>query len=373
MSTIVKLINVIGNIKDPRINRTKLHNLTDILMISICAAMCGMTGWDEIKAFGDSRKEWFRKFIPLPHGIPSRDTFRRVFERVNPKQLENALLEWTNTLNECLEGKIVAIDGKTLRSSFDKSKGIAPLHTISAWCVENKLVLGQCVVGSKENEITKIPELLKFLELKNTIVTIDAIGCQKNIAKIIIEDKKADYVLALKKNQPDLYNEVAALFRKAETHNIPTDYCEFLDKGHGRIETRRCSCIEAKPWLAHDTDSWAKLTTVAKIVSIREIKGEISECTRYFISSLPANAQEIGRAVRAHWGIENTMHWSLDVVFKEDSIRIRKDNSPANLAVIRRIAFSLAKARTPKKMTTKKAQLKSILDWDFANQHFLKD
>lgn len=374
MKEFFPLITIINTIEDPRINRTKLHNLTDILMIAICAAMCGMTGWEEIQAFGEGKEDWFRKFVPLPNGIPSHDTFRRVFERIDPKQLEKALIDWTKTLEICLEGKVVAIDGKTLRASFDKSKGIKPLHTISAWVAEDKLVLGQCVVDGKENEITKIPELLELLDLKKAIVTIDAIGCQKNITKIIIEEKKADYVLALKKNHPDLHSEVEALFRMAETHKqIETDTWEYTEKGHGRIETRICTSIEAGPWLNHVTSGWTKLQTVAKVVSIRDCKGKISEQTRYFISSLPSEARNIGKAVRDHWSIENTLHWSLDVVMKEDSIHIAKDNSPRNLAVIRRIAFSLAKARTPQKMTTKRAQLKAILNWDFANLHFLKN
>lgn len=374
MYNYTSLITIISRVTDPRIDRTKLHSLTDILMIAICAAMCGMTGWEEIQAFGEAKEEWFRKFIPLANGIPSHDTFRRVFERIDPKQLENVLLDWTKTLNICLEGKIVAIDGKTLRASFDKSKGIKALHTISAWVAEDKLVLGQCNVDSKENEITKVPDLLNILEIKKAIVTIDAIGCQKNITRIITEEKKADYVIALKKNQPDLYNEVAALFKVADKDNqIETDVWESLDKGHGRLESRTCTCIEATPWLEHVLQDWHNLQTVVRVVSVCERKGERSEQTRYFISSLPANAKTIGKAVRDHWSIENTLHWSLDVVMKEDSIHISKDNSPRNLAVIRRIAFSLAKARTPQKMTTKRAQLKAILSQQFANEHFLKD
>ena len=373
MRNVTSLISIIEKVEDPRIDRTKLHKLTDILMISICAAMCGMAGWEEIQEFGEAREKWFKKFITLQNGIPSHDTFRRVFERINPKQLQQVLIDWAETLNQCLEGKVIAIDGKTLRSSFNKSKGISALHTISAWAAEDKLVLGQCVVEDKENEIVKIPELLKFLEIKKAIVTIDAMGCQKNIAKIIVEEKKADYVLALKKNHPDLHDEVAALFHIAESQSLSTDTWEYTEKGHGRIETRRCACIEAEPWLGHVTEGWTKLRTVARIISTREIKGQSTESIRYFISSLPPDAQALARAVRAHWSIENTLHWSLDVVLKEDSIHISKDYSPANLALIRRIAFSLAKARTPEKMTTKRAQLKATLNWKFANQHFLKD
>ena len=368
------LISILKKIDDPRIERTRLHNLIDILMIAICASMCGMTGWEEFESFGEEKKEWFNSFLELPNGIPSHDTFRRVFQRLNPKQLQNALTEWTQQLQISLEGKVIAIDGKTLRASFDNTKGLAPLHTVSAFVAENNFVIGQTFVEDKKNEITAIPELLKILEIKGAIVTIDAIGCQKAIANKICNENKADYVLALKRNQPSLHDEAKALFRLAEKHpQISTDFFRSIDKGHGRIEVRECTCIEAEPWLEHITDGWTNLKTVAKIVSKVERKGKHSEETRYFLSSLPCKAQEIARAVREHWRIENTLHWSLDVVFGEDKIHIRKDNSPKNLSIIRRIAFSLAKERTPKGMTTKRAQLKSILSSRFANEHFFKD
>lgn len=374
MHDIISVISVLKNIEDPRIDRTKLHSLTDILMISICAAMCGMTGWEEIQAFGEEKEDWFRGFLELENGVPSHDTFRRVFERIDPKQLRAALVAWTENLQHHLEGKIVAIDGKTLRGSFDKTNKLAPLHLLSAWAVESNFVLGQCAVKDKENEISKIPELLRMLELKGAIVTIDAMGCQKEISRVIIEEKKANYVFALKKNHPDLHSEVSALFRVAENDaSIEKDYWEAIEKGHGRIETRQCTSISAGPWLEHVTSGWTQLQTVSRIVSTRTINGEQSEYTRYFISSLPPDAREIARAVRGHWRIENTLHWSLDVVFKEDALHIRKDNSPENLAVIRKIAVSLAKERTPKGMTTKRAMLRAMLNWDFANRHFLKN
>lgn len=374
MQNIISVISVMNNVEDPRIERTKLHNLTDILVISVCSAMCGMTGWEEIQAFGEEKEEWFKKFLELKNGIPSHDTFRRVFERIEPKQLRVALTSWTESLQQNLAGKIVAIDGKTLRGSCDKTKDLAPLHLVSAWAAESNFVLGQCAVKGKENEITKIPDLLRMLELKGAIVTIDAIGCQKEIAKVIVNEKKANYVFALKKNHPDLHSEVCALFRMAEKHpQIKRDCWESTEKSHGRIESRQCTCIPAGPWLEHVCEGWTGLNTVAKIISTRQIGEQTSSEARYFISSLPAEAKEIARAVRLHWSIENTLHWSLDVVFKEDSLQIRKDNSPENLAVIRKMALSLAKQRTPKGMTTKRAMLRAMLNWDFANRHFLKD
>ena len=368
------LISILRKIDDPRIERTRLHNLIDILVIAICSSMCGMTGWEEFESFGEEKLDWFKSFLELPNGIPSHDTFRRVFQRLNPIQLQNALIEWTHQLKISLEGKVVAIDGKTLRGSFDNTKNLNPLHTVSAFVTENNLVLGQTFVENKQNEITAIPELLKMLEIKGAIVTIDAMGCQKEIAKKICKENKAEYVLALKKNQPSLHDEVAALFRLAEKHSqITTDFFCSTDKGHGRIEERACTCIAAGPWLEHVADGWTRLNTVAKIVSKVQKKGNTSEETRYFLSSLPCNAQEIARAVREHWKIENTLHWSLDVVFSEDKIHIRKDNSPKNLAIIRRIAFSLAKERTPNGLTTKRAQLRSILSPEFAKAHFFRD
>ena len=313
------LITILQKIDDPRIARTRLHNLIDILAISICSSMCGMTGWEEFEAFGKEKKKWFKTFLELPNGIPTHDTFRRVFQRLEPKQLQNALTEWSIQLHQSLEGKVVAIDGKTLRASFDNTKGLAPLHTISAFVAESNFVLGQTFVNDKENEIVAIPELLNALEIKGAIVTIDAMGCQKKIAQQICKEKKADYVLALKKNHPDLHDEVAALFRLAEKHpEIPSDCFRSHDKGHGRIETRDCTCIETGPWLGHVAGDWAGLKTVAKILAQVERKGKLSEETRYFLSSLPCNAKEIARAVREHWKIENTLHWSLDVVFKQE-------------------------------------------------------
>jgi len=368
------LISILRKIDDPRIERTRLHNLIDILVIAICSSMCGMTGWEEFEAFGEEKVDWFKSFLELQNGIPSHDTFRRVFQRLNPIQLQNALIEWTQQLKISLDGKIVAIDGKTLRGSFDNTKNLNPLHTVSAFAAENNLVLGQTFVENKKNEITAIPELLKMIEIKGAIVTIDAIGCQKEITKKICKENKADYVLALKRNQPNLHDEVAALFRLAEKHQqIETDFFRSTDKGHGRIEERECTCIEAGPWLEHVANGWSHLNTVAKIVSKVQKKGKNSEETRYFLSSLPCNAQKIAHAVREHWKIENTLHWSLDVVFSEDKIHIHKDNSPKNLAIIRRIAFSLAKERTSKGLTTKRAQLKSILSPEFAKAHFFRN
>ena len=373
MDNLRSLICIVEDIDDPRIDRTKLHRLSDILFIVICAMICGFTGWEQFELFALSRLRWLKRYIPLENGVPSHDTMRRVFERLDPNQLKKALTEWVKVLDICLEGKVVAIDGKTLRSSLSKAKSLAPLHTLSAWAVENRVVLGECDVDGKNNEITKIPELLQLLEIKGAIVTIDAMGCQKHIAEQIVNKNKADYVLALKKNQRQLYEEVELLFKCAEYNkDIHTAYYQTKEKNHGRIEERLCLCAEVGTWLGALGKEWTKLQTVAKIVSTREVGSEKRTEIRYYISSLPLDAQKIAQTIRNHWGIENTLHWGLDVVFHEDRCHIWKDNSPKNLATIRRIAFSLAKQRTPEGMSTRKAQLLTAMTFDEEFQFLLK-
>jgi predicted transposase YbfD/YdcC len=371
LDKIISLADSFIVIHDPRIDRTKKHKLVDILIITLCATVCGVEGWEEIEIFAEEREDWFRGFLELPNGIPSHDTMYRVFSRLNPEELNAALIRWTEGLNQSVEGKVVAIDGKTLRGSFDNATGKGALHMVSAWVEENSLVLGQIAVEGKENEITQIPKLLRMLQLKGAIVTIDAIGCQKEISRTIREQCQADYVLALKKNQLNLYNEVADFFRLAEHSDyFSKDSFESLEKGHGRIEQRTCVCLDVQGELKHISPDWTDLKTVAKIHAIREINGKKQEQTRYFISSLACDASTIGRAVRTHWSIENSLHWRLDMTFKEDASRIRKDFAPANMAIMRRIAFSLAKARTPKKMTVKRARFRANINWNFALEHF---
>ncbi|MDR2891804.1 MAG: ISAs1 family transposase [Deltaproteobacteria bacterium] len=371
MDTLISLGNAFISIHDPRIDRTKKHKLVDIIMITLCATICGMEGWEDIEIFAEEREEWFRKFLELPNGIPSHDTMYRVFSRINPKELNKILIEWTQGLNKSVDGKVVAIDGKTLRGSFDTASGQSALHMISAWVEENGLVLGQVCAGGKGHEITKIPELLRLLELKNSIVTIDAIGCQKEIVRIIREEKTADYVIALKKNQLNLHDEVVACFNLAgKSDFFSSDKFESIEKGHGRIESRACVCLDVAAHLDHVGKEFSGLKTVAKIYSTRECNGKTEEQTRYFISSLPCKAEQIAKAVRTHWSVENSLHWRLDMTFKEDASRIRKDNAPENLAMIRRTALGLVKNRLPQKMTVKRAQLRMKLNWDFALAHF---
>ena len=371
MDTLISFANSLLSIHDPRIYRAKKHNLVDIIMITLCATICGMEGWEEIEVFAEEREDWFKGFLELPNGIPSHDTLYRVFSRINPKELNRVLVQWTGGLNKSVEGKVVAIDGKTLRRSFDSATGKNALHVVSAWVEDNNLVLGQVAAEGRGHELAQISELIRLLELKNAIVTIDAIGCQKEITRIIREESKADYVIAVKKNQPSLHNEILYFFKVAEkSDDFISDCFESVEKGHGRIEQRRCTCLSVTDNLEHVTTGFNNLRTIAKIHSTREINGKREEQTRYFISSLPCDARQIAHAIRTHWSIENSLHWRLDVVFKEDESRIRKDHAPENLAVIRRIALGLVKDRLPPKMTVKRARLRMALNWDFALKHF---
>jgi predicted transposase YbfD/YdcC len=334
--------------------------------------MCGVDHWEDIEWFAEAREDWFKKFLDLKNGIPSHDTIYRVFARINPKELGAVLVKWTNSLNKSVEGKVVAIDGKTLRGSFDTAAGTKALHVISAWVEENNLVLGQVATGTKGNEITAIPELLRMLDLKHSIVTIDAIGCQKEIIRIIREEKNADYVIALKKNQCNLYDEVASFFKLAEkTDFFTSDSFESLEKGHGRIEQRHCRCLDVHTHLEHVAAGFTDLRTVAQIRATRDIRGKTEEQARYFISSLPCNATQIAHAIRTHWGVENSLHWRLDVVFNEDKSRIRKDHATENMALIRRMAVNLIKPRLPAKTSVKQARRRMGICWDYALKHFL--
>jgi len=372
MDKLISLKNAFITIQDPRIDRAKKHKLIDIIMITLCATICGMDGWEEIEIFAEEREDWFRNFLELPNGIPSHDTIYRVFSRINPKEFTKALLAWTSGLNQSVDGKIVAIDGKTLRRSFDSANAKDALHVVSAWVEDNNLVLGQVAAEGKGHELAQISELLSFLDLKNAIVTIDAIGCQKEITRIIRKENKADYVLTLKKNQPLLYDETQALFNNlSQVEDIVSDSYESVEKGHGRIEQRQCTCIDVSKLFTHNSKEFSDLKTVAKIHSIRHVNDKTEEQARYFISSLPCDAKQIARAVRTHWSIENSLHWRLDMTFREDDSRIRTDHAPENLALIRRIALGLIKDRLPPKMTVKRARLRMALNWNFAREHFV--
>lgn len=335
------------NLEDPRIDRTKKHEFMSILTIALCGVICGANTWVDIENFGNSKREWLEKHLELPNGIPSHDTFGRVFERLDAEQFQTCFVEWMKVINEHTRGQVLPIDGKQLRRSHDKTNGKKAIYMVSAWAAENRLVLAQSKVDEKSNEITAIPELLNVLELSGCIVTMDAMGCQTAFAKTIVE-KGGAYVFSLKGNQGTVHEDVAILFEDAkavEYQNVIHDYHKTVDKGHGRIEIRQCWTISDPEYLNYirNRSKWSQLNTIVMITSERRCGEVVTIETRYFISSLPNDAKQILWAVRSHWGIENGLHWVLDVAFREDDSRVRKGNAPENLAVLRHMALNLLK------------------------------
>lgn len=336
-----------SKVKDPRIDRTKRHRLLDIIIIAICGVICGADSWVDIELFGKTKIDWLKTFLRLPNGIPSHDTFGRVFAALNPEEFESSFMEWVQAINQLTQGQVIAIDGKQLRGSHDIGIGKNAIYMVSAWATENQLVLGQRKVDDKSNEITAIPKLLKLLEVKGCIVMVDAIGTQTKIAKTIIE-QGGDYVLAVKENQGHLYEDIHELFADNQQFNyegIPHSYAKTVNKEHGRIEIRQCWTISDPEYLANirDLKRWEGIQTLVMILSERRIGDESEVQDRYFISSLKSNAEKILRAKRSYWGIENRLHWVLDIAFNEDRSRVRKDNAPQNFAVLRHMALNLLK------------------------------
>lgn len=359
----LSLFDSLSQVPDPRLDRTKLHQLVDILMIAVCATICAAETWEEIAEFGRAKESWFKKFLDLPNGIPSHDTFRRVFLHINPKKFQEAFLRWVREAAQLMDAELVSIDGKQVRGARSPD-GKEGLRLVSAWASENRLVLGQIKAGADSNEITAIPALLELLELKGCIVTIDAMGCQTEIAAQIAA-KEADYVLALKGNHGLLHEEVVEYFAWAEASGfteIEYDYCATLEKDHGRIEGRRCWVTEDTDWFTEKAE-WVGLRSFIMVEAEREVLGQPATIERrYFISSLPANARQALCAVRGHWGIENSLHWVLDVAFHEDGCRTRTGHAPENLATLRHIAVNLLKQERSCKLGIKSKRLKA--GWD---------
>jgi len=339
------LFERVGEIKDPRVERTKLHSLRDILVMAVCATICGADNWEEIAEFGESKREWFAGFLELENGIASHDTFRRVFILLDNIALKSLFVEWISSAISLSKGTLVNIDGKNLCGSKEPIKGKKALNVVSAWASEQSVVLGQVRCEEKSNEITAIPELLKILDLQGCIVTIDAIGCQTEIVNEIV-DKGADYVISLKGNQGNLHQDIKEYLDWAERikfKEISYDYCETLEKGHGRIEERRCWITEEIGWLESKA-AWKNLKSVVLVEAIREVMGGKKTVERrYFISSLEANAEQALKAVRGHWAIENELHWCLDIGFREDANQVREATSAENLATLRHIGINLLK------------------------------
>jgi predicted transposase YbfD/YdcC len=335
-----------SNLADPR-NSNRWHLLFDIIVIAICAAICGADSWTDVELFGQSKYKWFRQFLELRHGIPSHDTFGRVFALLDTEQFQACFAEWVSAISEVFQGQIVAVDGKTLRRSHDKATGKKAIQVVSAWAAQNRLVLGQMKVDERSNEITAIPELLALLEIAGCIVTTDAIGCQKTIAQAIV-DQGADYVLAVKENQGHLYETFQDLFQyPAEMVAAGCDYHKTVEKGHGRIEVRECWTTSDPAYLRYISEQlseWPGLRSLVMVKSERSIvDGESTIKCRYFISSLDSDARLALHAARTHWEIENKVHWILDIAFREDDCRVRKGNGAENFAVLRHIALNLLK------------------------------
>ncbi len=327
---------------DPRQKGKIDHMLLDIITISICAVICGANTWPDIYEYGQTKEYWLKTFLQLPGGIPSADTFRRVFILIDKDEFENCFINWITAIENVTEGQVIAIDGKTNRGTRDKASGKSPIHVVSAWASENRITLGQIKTEEKSNEITAIPELLNLLVIKGCIVTIDAMGCQKAIAEKII-DKEADYVLALKGNQGNLSKDVELFFDDARVNgfkNISADCYETIDGDHGRIEIRRCYTVSDIDWL-FGKENWKGLNIIGMVESERHIGDEVSFEYRYYISSMNSDAKRFREAVRSHWGIENSVHWVLDVGFREDESRKRKGDSAFNFSILRHIAMNL--------------------------------
>jgi len=347
-------------IEDPRRHNTR-HLLHDMLMIALCALISGADSWTQVAEYGRSKFAWFKKFLLLPNGIASHDTFGRLFARIDPKEFQNFFTRWVQDLSESLKGKTVAIDGKTLRGSHDKSCGKSSIHMVSAWAAGIRLVLGQLKTDDKSNEITAIPELIKTLALQGAVVTIDAMGCQKKIAETIIQ-AQADYVIQVKDNQPKLHQDIALYFQDPENRRL--DSFQTIDGEHGRIETRRYFATDDIDWL-QGKHHWAGIKTICKVVRQRDVNSNISTESSYFISSLENNAVQIAKSIREHWGIENDLHWCLDISFREDHCRVRKDHAPENLGVLRHMAINLLKRETSLKGGIQTKRLKAAWDHDY--------
>jgi predicted transposase YbfD/YdcC len=355
-----------ASLEDPRIERTKLHQLLDIIVIAMCAILCGADDWVEVELFGNAKRAWLKTFLELPNGIPSHDTFGRVFARLDAEQFQQCFLTWIQAVSEVTRGQVIAIDGKVLRGSCQRLLGKAGIDLVSAWATANHLVLGQVKVDDKSNEITAIPKLLQVLEIAGCIVTIDAIGCQTEIAQTIVA-LDADYVLAVKANQGHLYEDIQGLFEAAQEVNfqdVPHDYHKTTDKGHGRLEIRECWTIADRALVSYvrNQNDWRNLRTLVQVIAERRVNGATTREARYFISSLDGDARRMLQAVRGHWGIENSLHWVLDIAFAEDHQRVRKDNGPANFAVLRHIALNLLKQEKTVKAGIKAKRLKA--GWD---------
>jgi predicted transposase YbfD/YdcC len=358
-----------GAIPDPRVERTRAHHLVDIITIALLAILSGADGWNAIETYGWAKQEWLESFLDLPNGIPSHDTFARVFARLDPNMLESQFQEWVKLLASYLGATVIAIDGKSIKGSYDREMGVKALQLVSAWASEHQLVLGQCAVETKSNEITAIPILLEQLDLSGSIITIDAMGTQTSIAQQIYQ-AKADYILSLKTNHPRLAHAAQRWFedRKPSINSTTVTQTTTVDAGHHRIETRTVWQVCAdQVFSPSQLNDWAGLKTLVVVESVRRLWNKETREIRFFISSLADDTPSLGQYIRSHWGIENQLHWCLDVTFAEDKSRIRKDHAPRNISLLRRFSLNLLRQETSK-LSLKMKRYKAAMD----NQFLLK-
>ena len=366
MESSSRLLEHFKPLEDPRAEHLLEHQLLDIIGLTICAVICGADTWVDIEQYGKAKESWLSVFLELPNGIPSHDTIARLFAALNPVALQDCFLSWVKAIAQLNEGEVIAIDGKTLRHSYDQGGSKGAIHMVSAWASQNRLVLGQVKVDETSNEITAIPQLLKVLDLNGCIVTIDAMGAQKEIAQQIIAGG-GDYVLSLKGNQGNLHEDVEQLFawtRKIQFENVPHEFHQTLDGGHGRIEIRRHWLLDNVEHLI-DAHLWSGLKRVGLVESERRLTGQAPTLEqRYYLLSLDGDVERFAQSVRSHWGIENQLHWVLDMAFNEDASRVRKDHAPENLALIRHVAVNLLRRDTSANVGIKAKRLKA--GWDNA-------
>jgi predicted transposase YbfD/YdcC len=353
-SPAVSLLEHFADLDDPRSDHTRRHNLLDLVALTLCAVVGGADCWTEVETYGHQKRDWLETFLELPGGIPSHDTLGRVFAALDPDGFRVCFLSWMQAVVHASGGKLIAIDGKALRRSFELAKGQSAIHLVSAWACDNHVLLGQVAVADKSNEITALPALLQLLDLHGALVTADAMGCQKKIARQIVAGG-GDYVLALKGNQPALHADVEELFVAA----LQDDFAAVEHRaqhthetGHGRTEERHYYVVPVPPELAARHAGFAGLRTLGMVYGERHVGGaEPAGATRFYISSLGLKVKAFAQAVRGHWSVENELHWGLDVSFREDESRVRKDHGPENLGLVRRIALSLLKnAPNPRKV-----------------------